>query len=99
MKIDQNIIVQAISHFGPVVQIEKCAEELGELQIELTANETDTTRIIDEMADVYVTLEYLFLCYAIRKTAVQKRIDFKLNRLKNTIENERVEVKNCIVHF
>lgn len=45
--------------------------------------------MIDEIADVLVMIEQLKVFYYISDEDISRRIDFKLKRLKERLENER----------
>ena len=90
--IDQEVIVKAVATWGPELQIGKLVEELGELTIELVKNEAETDLVIDEMADVIICLNYIPLCiHGYTKKKLKERIKFKMDRLKQRIEDERTK--------
>lgn len=98
---DKTILQKAIDTFGVHRQIDKVIEESVELvQAVLKAREYQETHdgdytpslyhaIKTELADVYVTAEYVKMLYNISERELQEEIDFKVNRLK-----ERMEVAN-----
>jgi NTP pyrophosphatase (non-canonical NTP hydrolase) len=98
---DKTILQKALDTFGVHRQIDKVIEESVELvQAVLKAREYQETHdgdytpslyhaIKTELADVYVTAEYVKMLYNISERELQEEIDFKVNRLK-----ERMEVAN-----
>lgn len=60
-----------------------CMEELAELQQVISKKErgkNSNKDIIDEMGDVYITLEILRTMYDIDEKDIDRRIDEKLNK-------------------
>jgi NTP pyrophosphatase (non-canonical NTP hydrolase) len=98
---DKTILQKALDKYGEHKQIDKVIEESVELVQAILkarqyqdANDGDYTpslyhAIVTELADVYVTLEYVKMVYNISERELQEEIDFKVNRLK-----ERMEVAN-----
>lgn len=98
---DKTILQKALDTFGVHRQIDKVIEESVELvQAVLKAREYQEAHdgdytpslyhaIKTELADVYVTAEYVKMLYNISERELQEEIDFKVNRLK-----ERMEVAN-----
>ena len=73
---------------GQIINTFIAAEELAELQIALSKhfrNHGDTYEILEEMADVYITLRVLGLTFDISNDAFQKAIDVKLKRVKERL--------------
>lgn len=95
---DKEIIEKALIHFGERHQIDKVIEESAELiqaiskmreYQEISCGDyTDELRnnIITELADVYVTLEYVKSTYQINEEELNKEIEFKLNRLQERMK-------------
>ena len=87
---------EAIDVFGKDMQMVVAIEELSELQKELTKALRDKARvsfIIEEMADVYIILEQLFLIFDIKEDQIVEKLKEKTERLARLIEgkkNERV---------
>lgn len=98
---DKTILQKALDKYGENKQIDKVIEESVELvQAVLKARDYQETHdgdytpslyhaIVTELADVYVTAEYVKMVYNISERELQEEIDFKVNRLK-----ERMEVAN-----
>jgi NTP pyrophosphatase (non-canonical NTP hydrolase) len=98
---DKTILQKALDKYGEHKQIDKVIEESVELvQAVLKARQYQETHdgdytpglyhaIKTELADVYVTAEYVKMVYNISERELQEEIDFKVNRLK-----ERMEVAN-----
>ena len=98
---DKTVLQKALDKYGEHKQIDKVIEESVELvQAVLKARDYQETHdgdytpslyhaIVTELADVYVTAEYVKMVYNISERELQEEIDFKVNRLK-----ERMEVAN-----
>lgn len=98
---DKTILQKALDKYGEHKQIDKVIEESVELvQAVLKARDYQETHngdytpslyhaIVTELADVYVTAEYVKMVYNISERELREEIDFKVNRLK-----ERMEVAN-----
>ena len=97
---NKEILQKAIDTYGEMRQIDKFIEEGAELTQALIKtrsyqeeNEGDYTEglynaILTEVADVYITLEYIKRIYKISKTELNSEIELKLNRLKERLGNE-----------
>lgn len=78
------LLEQAVRHYGRVPQIHMAIEEMAELTKELCKDlrgETDLEHIADEMADVQIMLDQLFIIYGNRR-AVEEHRRYKLERLR-----------------
>ena len=82
---------EAIGKWGRDAVTAKAIEECGELVSVLakySLNEEhygfDTSKVIDEIADVTIMMEQLALIYGY--SDVHRRIDFKRDRLKSLLE-------------
>lgn len=87
--------LKIIEHYGENHQRYKAAEELSELQtlILQDANKNGKvpkSRIIEEIADVYVMLSQLKTIYKIDGRDIEPVISYKLDRTLNEIEGEKV---------
>ena len=86
--------LKIVEHFGENHQRFKAAEELSELQtlILQDANENgkvQQSRIIEEIADVYVMLSQLKIIYKIDGRDIEPVISYKIDRTMKLIgENE-----------
>lgn len=91
MEIDEEILIDAITKWGPPAQFAMIEEECMELAIELHKNANrkfDPARgdkIIDEVADVNIMIAQANLMCG--PEAVQARIDFKMARLKQRLKD------------
>lgn len=71
--------------------LHKASEEFQELglvlnQYLLKPTKVDVQEIIDEIGDAYIRLEILKMLF--NNEAIQKRIDFKLSKFKEYIDNK-----------
>lgn len=84
------IIRFAIRKNGKAMQTIVAIEEMSELQKELTKyirGQGNRDNLIEEIADVLIMITQIQLMYQICDEDVRKVMDFKLNRLKERIEN------------
>ena len=86
--------LKIVEHFGDNHQRFKAAEELSELQtlILQDANKNGKvpkSRIIEEIADVYVMLSQLKTIYCIDSRDIEPIIDAKVERTLRQIEGEQ----------
>ena len=86
--------LKIIEHYGENHQMFKAAEELSELQtlILQDANKNGKvpkSRIIEEIADVYVMLSQLKTIYCIDSRDIEPIIDAKVERTLRQIEGEQ----------
>lgn len=94
MNIDQTILYQAIQKYGERGQIAQISEECLELALELHKLQNrepkpeQFDRIIDKIADVNIMIAQANIMFD--ASVIQQRIDFKLNRLKERIENNTI---------
>ena len=68
---------------GSKAQMIKCCEELSELSTAILHHINkgeNSDSILEEMADVYIMLEQLRYMLPYDETALNKKIEFKLNR-------------------
>ena len=90
------ILQIAIDHYGVESQLNKVDEELKELIEALDNWRKDKTKLpelVDEIADVMIMLEQLEMiasdiCEVIVPILVDHRTEYKLNRLKQRIEDD-----------
>lgn len=99
---NKEIIEKALIYYGERHQIDKVIEESAELIQAISkireyqeVTEGDYTEglknsLITELADVYITLEYIKNVYEITEEELDKEIEFKLNRLKERLNNEKL---------
>jgi NTP pyrophosphatase (non-canonical NTP hydrolase) len=91
MENEFDIMKAAIRKNGKPMQTVVAIEELSELQKELTKfirGKGNRENLIEEVADVLVMITQIQLMYHIPDDDVEKVMHFKLNRLKERIENE-----------
>lgn len=80
-------------HYGKKAEILKAIEEAREYINELNcieySREPDTDRILEEMADVYVTLEHVKSIFQINNYELKECMKYKINRqIKRMERNE-----------
>ena len=79
-----------LRHFGAISQINKCIEELDELQVELTRRKINKEAIQTEVADVLIMTVQMAMLFGWDE--VVKEIQFKLKRTERIIECKLGEV-------
>ena len=85
------IMRSAIKKNGKTIQTVVAIEELSELQKELTKyirGKGNRDNLIEEVADVLVMIAQIQLMYYIPDDEVDKVMRFKLNRLKERMQDE-----------
>lgn len=92
LKVDKKIVKASLNEFGVNHQLLMLMEEMGELQVLLAklvnarcGMHQVRDKLIDEFADVYITLSYL--CFLLKPSLIQERIDFKLQHLNNKLSS------------
>lgn len=78
-------IKEIVDHYGEAVQIAVCQEEMNELGVELSKyvrGQGNREAIIEEMADVYITLAEQRYIHHINLNEVLLKMEEKLNRMK-----------------
>ena len=86
-----NEIKEIVDHYGEAVQIAVCQEEMNELGVELSKyvrGQGNREAIIEEMADVYITLAEQRYIHHINLNEVLLKMEEKLERMKERM-NER----------
>lgn len=84
------IMRSAIRKNGRAMQTVVAIEEMSELQKELTKyirGKGNKEALTEEVADALIMITQIQLMYQICDEDVRKVMDFKLNRLKERIEN------------
>ena len=84
-------IAKILDHYGSKHQMQKCCEELAELQCEILKylnKKGSLNKIFDEMIDVIVTVEQLKKMLPVSEEQINKHIDFKLDRTIERMEKE-----------
>jgi len=91
----RDICLDAIKHYGIDGQVTKCLEEISELAEALSpfngGNLTliSTDNIVDEIADVAIMILQMQMIFG--EDRVSKRMEFKIERLRNRMMKERRE--------
>lgn len=91
----ERVMDRAIEHYGVEKQLLVCIEELSELIKAITKAErypNDDIKkddIAEEMADVYICLEYLAKIYSISDEKISHNFIYKLMRLNERMDSER----------
>jgi NTP pyrophosphatase (non-canonical NTP hydrolase) len=90
--LESGLLARAINHFGVAAQTAKAVEEMGELitAIARDYHRTNEDEIIDEIADVLITVLQLRLIYGAQR--IDGRIAFKLERLDTRIASARSDL-------
>lgn len=94
--LQKNALVKALEKFGSISELIITVEELSELQKEVTKqlrNEGKVENLIEEMADVYIVMEYLKLIFAINDEDIKTEIAFKIDRLMSRLGEENEQQK------
>ena len=94
--LQKNALVKALEKFGSISELIITVEELSELQKEVTKqlrNEGKMENLVEEMADVYIVMEYLKMIFAITDDDINKQVEKKLNRLENRLNSENEQQK------
>ena len=89
-------LVKALEKVGSISELIITVEELSELQKEVTKqlrNEGKMENLVEEMADVYIVMEYLKLIFAINDEDIKTEIAFKIDRLMSRLGEENEQQK------
>jgi len=92
IKVERKVLQKAINKWGTYSQFQMVKEECMELALAIhkydradkVKNEKELDDVIDETADVLIMMEQMKLMLPVR--LIQKRIDFKLERLEERIK-------------
>jgi NTP pyrophosphatase (non-canonical NTP hydrolase) len=88
---------KAIDTYGLDNQLNQLQEECAELIVSVNkirrCNFVDLDDLVDELADVTIMMEQIINHFNL-EIRVHDRIQFKLNRLKERLENENKLLKN-----
>ena len=82
MQVNYQIIKNSLSKYGSI-QVDIAIEEMAELIKEIIKskrNKGNKANMTAELADVFITLEYVIEYYNINKNEIQSIIDIKLDR-------------------
>ena len=94
--LQKNALVKALEKFGSISELIITVEELSELQKEVTKQlrtEGKMENLVEEMADVYIVMEYLKLIFAINDEDIKTEIAFKIDRLMSRLGEENEQQK------
>lgn len=92
----QEIFNKAISTYGEKAQKLMAIEEMSELTKEICKDfrgKLDREHLIEEMADVTITIDQLMMMYKITFEEIQKVRERKFERLKERLEKQNDEIK------
>ena len=87
---EQSIYEEAIKKFGAISQMNMAVEEMSELIKEILKNQrgyANREHIIEELVDVYITLEQLVIIFKISQREMQIMKERKLERLAYTLSD------------
>lgn len=87
---------QAIKTYGEHAQKLMAIEEMSELTKEICKDfraKLDREHLIEEIADVHITLEQILLMYEISVDEIRQMRERKLERLKERLEMVNDEIK------
>ncbi|MDR1696805.1 MAG: hypothetical protein LBR41_01120 [Rickettsiales bacterium] len=92
----RKILTECVAVKGISNRRDIAVEEMAELIKELSKNgrgEDNRQQIIEEMADVYVTLNGLRVGFCIRDLEIDEVIEFKMKRLADRLERWKNDAK------
>lgn len=87
---DIEIMKTAIKTFGPQLQTVVAIEEMSELQKELTKflrGNGKKKHLTEEVADALIMITQVQIIYGIGDEDVREVMDYKLNRLRERVQN------------
>lgn len=87
---DIEIMKSAIKTFGPQLQTVVAIEEMSELQKELTKflrGNGKKKHLTEEVADALIMITQIQIIYGIGDEDVREVMDYKLNRLRERMQN------------
>ena len=87
---DIEIMKSAIKTFGPQLQTVVAIEEMSELQKELTKflrGNGKKKHLTEEVADALIMITQIQIIYGIGDEDVREVMDYKLNRLRERVQN------------
>lgn len=91
----QEIFNKAISTYGEKAQKLMAIEEMSELTKEICKDfrgKLDREHLIEELADVTITIDQLMLMYKISGNELQQMYEKKVERLKERLEKQNDEI-------
>lgn len=86
---------QAIETYGTKAQKLMAIEEMSELTKEICKDfrgKLDREHLIEELADVTITIDQLMLMYKISGSELQQMCEIKMERLKERLEKQNDEI-------
>ena len=89
-----DLLKRAINKYGEGNQIIVAIEELSELQKELCKTlrgEDNYPHVVEELADVYIMLDYIKILYSIDGKELNDEINIKLNRLEARVDGKELD--------
>lgn len=92
----QEIFNKAISTYGEKAQKLMAIEEMSELTKEICKDfrgKLDREHLIEEVADVLITLEQLTIIYEISDKEIMLMLEKKIERLKERLKKANDEIK------
>ena len=95
-ELQKSVIENALDKWGSMSELVVTIEELSELQKEVTKqirNEGTMENLVEDMADVYIVMEYLKMIFATTDDDINKEVEKKLNRLENRLNSENEQQK------
>jgi NTP pyrophosphatase (non-canonical NTP hydrolase) len=87
---------KAIKTYGEKAQKLMAIEEMSELTKEICKDfrgQLDRKHLIEEMADVTITIYQLLMMYEISDKEIQQMCERKMERLKERLEKQNDEIK------
>ena len=90
-------ISEILKNYGDKEEKRKAIEEMSELSDEIFKDllgELDRDHLIEEFADVIVTLNHITNIYNISEKEILEKIDYKINRQFNRMEEEKNAIGN-----
>ena len=95
-ELQKSVIENALDKWGSMSELVVTIEELSELQKEVTKqirNEGKMENLVEEMADVYIVMEYLKMIFTITDDDINREVEKKLNRRENRLNTENEQQK------
>lgn len=86
----EQILHRAIELYGEEMQIDIAIEEMAELIKELIKHKrgaNNRNAVVEELADVVIMVAQLGMIFEVDEKELDKRLDFKINRLRKRMDN------------
>lgn len=87
--INKELYEKLIEKYGAEHQLDMCIEEMSELTKEICKHKRGAdnhNEIVEELCDVYITLEQLIFICDIKNDETLNMLNSKINRLKEMLE-------------